>query len=89
MPGKNSPSAKRCKAAYTNKSYATGACRAMTVGLREGLLRQLPADKLLELLRAYRDELDAMVEAKDFDPPFLDRAIEKALAKVGIESKES
>lgn len=73
---------------FKNMTYGRGAMRAMSVGLRAVKDLKLSDNDALALLREFRDQLYEMYESKDFDPPYLDRAIYLAAQKLGHELPE-
>lgn len=80
--GNNSPSRKRCAAKWRASSYASGAMRSLTVGLRVAGELKLTDAETVRLLRTMKNELHKMCEEGSLEDPLIDRSVSRALQKL-------
>lgn len=72
-----------------NNSYARACKVSAELLLTQILARKLDAEQGMHLLTLYALELDSMLRRKDREPPFISRAMARALDLAGIENYET
>ncbi len=73
----------------SNNSYVRGCKASVDILLKQVLSRKLEHGQAMYLLTVFSIHLEAMIKRKDSEPPFISRAMAKALEQAGIEDYET